>query len=307
MAASTSVNFTIVVAVNSGAVGWNHDHEHPGDRQRNGNEPGNAKQHLDRCHGARRRSFDDASRVGTRLSRPARTITYTETVTNNGPNAATGAVLYQQTPPNTTFSSMTPPAGWTCGTTPASGGTGTVLCSATGTLAANTTSGSFTYVVTVAGCHGGRHHHRQFRRRDFDNHRSGFIQQHHVHVRAGGNHRRFGPGDFHDRRADAGIRLFRALIHDSGHESWSRVRRGCNCRGYGAGHTREPNGDHFARNLRRGHRRHHHLHSRHGGVSARDARSRSPLPERLPRPAVRSRIKRSSAPPAPIPSRRITL
>ena len=80
---------------------------------------------------------------------PGATITYTETVTNNGPNAATTAVLYQQTPPNTTFASMTPPAGWTCGTAPAVGGTGTVLCSASAAMASNTTTGNFTYVVTV--------------------------------------------------------------------------------------------------------------------------------------------------------------
>jgi uncharacterized repeat protein (TIGR01451 family) len=79
---------------------------------------------------------------------PSGTITYTETVTNNGPNAATGAVLYQQTPPNTTFASMAPPTGWTC-TQPAVNGTGTVLCSASAAMAANTTTGTFTFVVNV--------------------------------------------------------------------------------------------------------------------------------------------------------------
>jgi uncharacterized repeat protein (TIGR01451 family) len=79
---------------------------------------------------------------------PGGTITYTETVTNNGPNAATGAVLYQQTPPNTTFASMAPPTGWTC-TQPAVNGTGTVLCSASASMAANTTTGTFTFVVNV--------------------------------------------------------------------------------------------------------------------------------------------------------------
>ena len=80
---------------------------------------------------------------------PGTVITYTETVTNNGPNAATGATLYQQTPPNTTFASMVPPAGWTCGTLPVVGGTGQVICTATGSMAANTTTGNFLYVVTV--------------------------------------------------------------------------------------------------------------------------------------------------------------
>ena len=82
---------------------------------------------------------------------PGSTITYTETVTNNGPNAATGATLYQQTPVNTTFVSMTPPAGWTCGTLPAPGGTGQVICTASAAMNANTTTGNFSFVVTVNG------------------------------------------------------------------------------------------------------------------------------------------------------------
>ena len=80
---------------------------------------------------------------------PGATITYTETVTNNGPSAATGAVLYQQTPPNSTFVSMAPPAGWTCPTLPGGGGTGQVICTASAAMNANSTTGSFTFVVTV--------------------------------------------------------------------------------------------------------------------------------------------------------------
>src|SRR5580704_9179072 len=74
--------------------------------------------------------------------------TYTETVTNNGPNAATTAVLYQQTPPNTTFSSMTPPTGWTC-TSPAVGATGQIICTDGAALASGITTTAFTFVVTV--------------------------------------------------------------------------------------------------------------------------------------------------------------
>jgi len=88
---------------------------------------------------------------------PGAQITYTETVMNNGPDAAIGAVLYQETPANTTFSSIAAPAGWTC-TYPAVGATGQVICTATGNVAENSgpnTCGSnncyvFTYVVTVA-------------------------------------------------------------------------------------------------------------------------------------------------------------
>ncbi len=55
-------------------------------------------------------------------------ITYTITVTNSGPDPAANAVLSETTPTNTTFRSITPPAGWTCGTTPAVGGTGAISC-----------------------------------------------------------------------------------------------------------------------------------------------------------------------------------
>lgn len=78
---------------------------------------------------------------------PAANITYSESVTNNGPNDGVTVVLYQQTPPNTTFVSITAPAGWTC-VTPAVGATGQVTC----TDGANLTNGSvanFTYVVQV--------------------------------------------------------------------------------------------------------------------------------------------------------------
>jgi len=75
-------------------------------------------------------------------------VTYTQTVTNKGPAVASGATFTQVTPPNTTFQSITPPAGWTCGTKPAVGGTGTITCTASGTLAVNS-SGTFTLVLQV--------------------------------------------------------------------------------------------------------------------------------------------------------------
>jgi uncharacterized repeat protein (TIGR01451 family) len=79
---------------------------------------------------------------------PTGTITYTETVTNNGPNAAANVTLYQQTPANTTFSSITYPTGWACGTVPAAGSTGQIICTIA-SLAANTTTTNFVINVTV--------------------------------------------------------------------------------------------------------------------------------------------------------------
>jgi hypothetical protein len=56
-------------------------------------------------------------------------ITYTITVNNGGPDAAVNAVLADTVPTNTTFRSITAPAGWTCSTVPAVGATGSISCS----------------------------------------------------------------------------------------------------------------------------------------------------------------------------------
>jgi len=77
------------------------------------------------------------------------TVTYTQSVTNNGPAAATaGMTITETTPPNTTFQGMTPPAGWTCGTVPPVGGTGTITCTDSGALAAPGTA-TFSLVLQV--------------------------------------------------------------------------------------------------------------------------------------------------------------
>ncbi len=76
-------------------------------------------------------------------------VTYTQSVTNNGPAAATGVSFTQSTPPNTNFQSITPPAGWTCGTVPAVGGTGTITCAPTGGNMALNAMASFILVLQV--------------------------------------------------------------------------------------------------------------------------------------------------------------
>jgi len=76
-------------------------------------------------------------------------ITYTESVTNNGTTSSYGATLTQSTPPNTTFVSAAPATGWTCPTTPAAGGTGTITCKASAAIASGTTSTVFSILVAV--------------------------------------------------------------------------------------------------------------------------------------------------------------
>ncbi|HEX2835217.1 MAG TPA: DUF11 domain-containing protein [Thermoanaerobaculia bacterium] len=75
-------------------------------------------------------------------------ITYTQTVTNNGPDAATNASLTTATGAGTTFQSFNAPAGWSC-STPAVGATGTITC--TNPSFANAAVAVFTLVVNVTG------------------------------------------------------------------------------------------------------------------------------------------------------------
>ena len=55
-------------------------------------------------------------------------LTYTITVSNNGPDPAINAALNEATPANTNFQSIIIPAGWSCPTLPALGGTGSITC-----------------------------------------------------------------------------------------------------------------------------------------------------------------------------------
>ncbi|TDR41138.1 putative repeat protein (TIGR01451 family) [Tahibacter aquaticus] len=72
-------------------------------------------------------------------------ITYTVTVTNNGPSNAATVAMNNPIPANTTFTAATTPPGWNC-TLPAAGGTGTVAC-ANASLAPG--SAVFSITVTV--------------------------------------------------------------------------------------------------------------------------------------------------------------
>ena len=75
--------------------------------------------------------------------------TYTETVTNNGPNAVpTGTIIvYQQTPPNTTFRSSAG-TNWNC-TNPASGNAGPIICTYNAALASGASASALTITMRV--------------------------------------------------------------------------------------------------------------------------------------------------------------
>jgi uncharacterized repeat protein (TIGR01451 family) len=75
-------------------------------------------------------------------------VTFTQTVTNNGPSAADGVVYMAPIPASTTFVSMSVPPGWTC-ITPAVGGTGVVICTTANLSKAATAN--FSLVVKAFG------------------------------------------------------------------------------------------------------------------------------------------------------------
>jgi large repetitive protein len=77
---------------------------------------------------------------------PGDTITYTQTITNNGPDTAANAAITQILPSSVGFQSITEPAGFTC-VTPAIGASGTITC--TNPSFANGGNASFTLVVIV--------------------------------------------------------------------------------------------------------------------------------------------------------------
>jgi uncharacterized repeat protein (TIGR01451 family) len=149
-AGTTTTNFTIVVNVNAAAPGGS-TITNTATVSETGTDPvpgNNTTTTSVSVTGADLAMTQTAS--ATAIA-PGATITYTETVKNNGPNDAVGATLYQQTPINTVFGSITPPAGWTCPTAPAVGGTGQVICSAAGNVVSGAAAVTFTYVVTVNG------------------------------------------------------------------------------------------------------------------------------------------------------------
>jgi len=88
------------------------------------------------------------SGVGPAQTNPGTVVTYNMMYKNGSAVAETGVVITFPTPPNTTFQSITPPAGATC-TSPPAGTAGTISCTVAGSVAAGA-SGAFQVSVNLS-------------------------------------------------------------------------------------------------------------------------------------------------------------
>ena len=83
-----------------------------------------------------RRSDIAVTKTGSPASLQAgQDITYTVTVTNNGPSNSSAITVSEAIPANTTFRAIALPSGWTCAGLPAVGGTGSFTCQVAAGLA----------------------------------------------------------------------------------------------------------------------------------------------------------------------------
>ncbi|HYK05487.1 MAG TPA: IPTL-CTERM sorting domain-containing protein [Thermoanaerobaculia bacterium] len=82
---------------------------------------------------------------------PGGAITYTQTLTNNGPDTAVNVVFSETLPATVAFVSLVPAAGYTC-TTPAVGASGLISCTRASLVSGGT--GTFTLVVDVLATSG---------------------------------------------------------------------------------------------------------------------------------------------------------
>jgi uncharacterized delta-60 repeat protein/uncharacterized repeat protein (TIGR01451 family) len=79
---------------------------------------------------------------------PGQSVGYTFDVVNNGPSIAGNVTFTLNLPANTTFQSLTAPAGWSC-TSPAIGGTGAVICNNTNSNFVSGTTANFILALQV--------------------------------------------------------------------------------------------------------------------------------------------------------------
>jgi uncharacterized repeat protein (TIGR01451 family) len=144
LASGASGTFTLVVKVGAGvANGTTITNTATASSTTTDPTPGNNSQSSSTTVGT---SADLAvTKSGAATATVGNNVAYNVTVTNNGPGDAQSVALSDPVPANTTFVSVTAPAGWSC-TAPAVGGTGTIAC----TIATLASGSAATFNVVFA-------------------------------------------------------------------------------------------------------------------------------------------------------------
>jgi uncharacterized repeat protein (TIGR01451 family) len=149
MASGTTVMFTLVVQLTSNAVGPinnNATATSDGDDNNGANDNGNAA--VVPVSAGNTADLGVVKSTQTTTAAPGDPVTYTITVTNNGPGTANEVIVNDPLPASLLFQSITPAATFTC-TTPAVGASGTITC--IGGPLANGATATFTLVTTISG------------------------------------------------------------------------------------------------------------------------------------------------------------
>jgi uncharacterized repeat protein (TIGR01451 family) len=142
-----SAQFTILVHVNGNAPAGSIISNTAGVSTNGTTDPNNGNDSANALSTVTVQSDVSVTKNGPATINAGANITYTIAVPNAGPSDAATVTLNDTAPPNTTFVSFASPAGWSC-TTPVSGGTGAISCSAT-SLASGATA-NFTLVLHVS-------------------------------------------------------------------------------------------------------------------------------------------------------------
>jgi uncharacterized repeat protein (TIGR01451 family) len=146
LAPNTTANFQVVVKVTAGtAAGTIIADTDTVTTTTHDTVPGDNSATVNIAVGSALQADMRASNVGTPDPVTAgNNITYTQIATNGGPGNAATVTFSGATPANTTFVSLTFPAGWSC-TTPVVGGTGAINCN----IATLNSGVSANFVLTV--------------------------------------------------------------------------------------------------------------------------------------------------------------
>jgi uncharacterized repeat protein (TIGR01451 family) len=153
LASGSSATFAVVLTVNSGTASGTviTDTANVSSTTTDPNPNNNSATATDVVATSGQADLSVASSASPNPVSDGNNITYTQTVTNNGPSASGTATFTDSIPTGASFVSFTVPSGWSCGTLPAVGATtGTITCTISSLPVNTSTPVSFPFVVKAS-------------------------------------------------------------------------------------------------------------------------------------------------------------